>query len=406
MGGRKIKKYELIEQVIQSSHRYPSAEFLKQLPSLVKKYLPLSNIILYHKNSKGDNYYPFSDDFPTSELIVLNEKARIISAFAKNCEPFLLNGQENVYLEIFNKDTHNLFSEKKLNLIVPVYFRRHFHGLLLARLDKKHRKLFNEIVDALLTVFGVFIPRIEMERMELKNDRNYYKLFKFDRLVLLGEMVASFAHEFRTPLHTIQLELKELADQVEEEEAAASLDKVNRQISRLRQLINSLLSFSRVQDIVKEDIRLKSYIETLLDEIPKKRIPSSLGIQIKMDETISVYSDKNRLRQVITNILFNAFDVVDESGIVEIDAYSEFQDSDKEKVYVITIKDNGPGIPQEIKERIFEPFFTTRQNGTGLGLYIAYGIMKTLKGELDVESSPGGTTFYITIPGGKIKNGN
>ncbi len=401
MGAWKDRKNLFLREILQDGGQLPTAVFLEQYPVIIRKYFPLNHIIFYHRTTRGDTYVPFTTSFNTEELPVLKQASRLISAFAKNADSLFLGDGEQIYLDIFNKDTGNLFSDKQLNLVVPAHYKDHFHGLLLARLEKKHKKHLKEITEALATAAGVFIPRIEMERLELKNDRNYYKLFKFDRLVLLGEMVASFAHEFRTPLHTIQMDIKEILDQLpRNKKINDSLGRIDRQMARLRQLIHSLLSFSKVQDISRETFPLKPYVETLLEEIPKKRTPTALAIVTSLAPNCCVYSDKNRLRQVLTNILFNAFDAAGEHGEVKLEVYNAENNGHKDVNSIIAIHDNGPGIPREIKERVFEPFFTTKENGTGLGLYISYGIVETLKGSLDIESSEEGTTFFITLPGG------
>ncbi len=394
-------KAAFIDDIIRAVDSYPTTLFLKNLPRLIGSYFPLAEIIFYYKDARGDSLVPYANHLDSDQLPVLNEKNKIVSAFTKNLSPFWLGEEEQIYVDVFNRETENLISRHQLNVVFPLSFKKRFRGLILAHMDKMAKKRMDEIADILLAAATVFIPYIELERMELKNDRNYYKLFKFDRLVLLGEMLASFAHECRTPLHAIQIELKELKDQfVPNEDADASLTQLQHQTSRLSRLIQSLLSFSKVRDISEESFNLKNYMEMLLDEIPKKRKPPGVIIDVNIDPAFYIYSDKNRLRQVLTNILFNAFDALNKEGLIVIDAYRESGKRRKEEVYVLTIKNNGPAIPQHIKERIFEPFFTTRETGTGLGLYIAYGIMESLKGELDVESSDKGTTFFITLPGG------
>ena len=102
---------------------------------------------------------------------------------------------------------------------------------------------------------------------------------------------------------------------------------------------------------------------------------------------------------VFLNVIFNALDATGKGGTITIKTYSEYKETIKDIKKIISIRDNGPGIPQEIKERVLEPFFTTKKEGTGLGLYISYGIMKSLKGDLEIESNENGTTVFIILPG-------
>jgi signal transduction histidine kinase len=113
-----------------------------------------------------------------------------------------------------------------------------------------------------------------------------------------------------------------------------------------------------------------------------------------------VESDGNRLKQVFINVFFNALEALKgiENSEIIIRIYSEYNDLPKNIRHIIAITDNGPGIPAAIKEKVLQPFFTTKKEGTGLGLYISYSIMKTLKGDLEIHSSGQGTRVNLILP--------
>jgi CheY-like chemotaxis protein len=115
-----------------------------------------------------------------------------------------------------------------------------------------------------------------------------------------------------------------------------------------------------------------------------------------LDEIHSVLGNASELREVVTNLIFNALEAMPEGGKIEIRTFQ------KKKEVFIQISDTGIGIPKEIRKKIFEPFFTTKPfTNTGLGLSMSYGIVKRLGGEIEVESKVGnGTVFTIILPTG------
>jgi signal transduction histidine kinase len=123
-------------------------------------------------------------------------------------------------------------------------------------------------------------------------------------------------------------------------------------------------------------------------------------VSLQAEKEIQVASDGNRLKQVFINVFFNALEALSgmENGEISIRIYSEYNELPKNIRHIIAITDNGPGIPATIKEKVLEPFFTTKKEGTGLGLYISYSIMKTLKGDLEIHSSGQGTRVNLILP--------
>ena len=110
-----------------------------------------------------------------------------------------------------------------------------------------------------------------------------------------------------------------------------------------------------------------------------------------------VKADRNKMSQVVINLVMNAIDAMNRSGILTLKTYR----NDDRKTACLEISDTGCGIPEENRSRIFDPFFTTKElgKGTGLGLSTAYGIVKDNNGDIVIkESGPGGTTFLMELP--------
>ncbi|MCP5053265.1 MAG: hypothetical protein GY940_39230 [bacterium] len=399
----KFKSYEFMQAISGAIDATPSMiDFLNQLPGIIEKYLPVKQTVVFYRGDNGKQFQPYPGELGDSPIAPLDEQSDIIRGFVTHQRAVPLDSKEDVYYEIFNRNSHRLLDRFHMNLLLPLHCRGLYRGLMVCRMDLKKKGSLKEVEEIVRTASHIFIPIIETERLAVENDRNYYRLFKFDRLVLLGEMVAAIAHELRTPMNTILLEIQEMNDRLKEKgqkDMTATCQKIKGEIQRVNQFIRSLLNFSRFKEMAMENLALNDFVRQSLAEVPKRRIPVNLEMDAKLECTSIIPIDRNRLRQVFFNILFNAFDAAGENGKVTIRAYSEAGKTDKKTRYFISIHDNGPGIPDEIKERILEPFFTTKEDGTGLGMYISQGIMNNMKGTLEINNSGEGTTVNIILPG-------
>ncbi len=375
--------------------------FLPQFPVLLKKYFSCDRCILYYKEAEGNVFKAYSSDNGKSSLPLISEEASLIESFTGRSEFLLADPDNQMYFDLFNRDSDGFLTRNSLNLVVPLHARKYFRGLLLAAVDGLDRKAVSVLAETVQTAALMFIPLIETEQMEYENDKNYYRLFKFDRLVLLGQMAASLAHEMRTPLSTVLFELAAMQNQLP---AAAKIgsayETINHEIARANQMIESLLVFSKFKELNIAPVFLHEFVERTLQEIPAHKISARVKVRVHAEKEIQVASDGNRLKQVFINVLFNALEALchTQDAVIHIRIYSEYKDLPKNIRHIIAITDNGPGIPDAIKDRVLEPFFTTKKEGTGLGLYISYSIMKTLKGDLEIHSSGQGTRVNLILP--------
>lgn len=394
---QEIEFIESISQAMNAPHT--TDDLLGRLPTLFEKTFPFKRTVVYYRAQVGNVFTPYTPKLDHEKLPNLNEECNIIESLNHRHEPILLDEKNSLHRDLFNRDTDQFLDANELNLIIPLRSDNYFRGMIITWLNPKKRKILPAVARLTNIAANIFIPSIEIKRIELSNDMNYYKLFKFDRLVLLGEMVASISHELKTPLSTIMLEIQEMNDcMYNREEMENSYKKISREIHKINRFVQSLLSFSRFQKISMESVLIKDFIEKTLEDIPRKKFPSDLQIVTDIDNHLTTMTDRSRLQQVFFNVLFNAVDALKVNGNIIIKTYKEYKDISKNDRIIISINDNGPGIPNEIKEKVFEPFFTTKKEGTGLGLYISYGIMKSLKGDLEIQSNETGTTVLIILP--------
>ena len=178
----------------------------------------------------------------------------------------------------------------------------------------------------------------------------------------------------------------------------AQLTALEKAVERARAITHRLLGFARRMDVSLKSVQLNEVIREVLGFLEKEALYRNIKLDLHLLRDLPpIKSDPGQLQQVLLNIINNAIDAIDKDGNIRITS----QQLTADRVQV-DIKDDGPGMPQQILPNIFEPFFSTKLgegHGTGLGLSITYGLVKKLGGEIYVESDEGlGTTFSLVFP--------
>jgi signal transduction histidine kinase len=178
------------------------------------------------------------------------------------------------------------------------------------------------------------------------------------------------------------------------------LQSIVREAVRCKNLVQGLLTFSRIENAEKEYLDLKSSLESALSLVKAQTTVSDIEFDEEIQEGLpEVAVNRNQFQQVIINLCNNAVDAMPWGGRLAV-RMRGVQDQDKEWVQVEVV-DTGTGMTKEVRERIFEPFFTTKEvgKGTGLGLSLVYEIVRKHEGSIAVESQPGqGATFTVRFP--------
>ncbi len=234
---------------------------------------------------------------------------------------------------------------------------------------------------------------------EIKAQEERLKLI--DRLAALGEMAAGLAHEIRNPLASISGAAEFLNQSgLVMPEGQRLLSIIEKEAERLNELTSSFLLYGRPERKLPQRIRLKAEISAALMLLRQRKKLKQADVEIEIPEELEIQADGDMLRQVMINILLNAFQALPpQDGKVTIRAW------EKGKDVCIEFRDNGSGIIKENLKKIFNPFFTTKPEGTGLGLSIVHRIVTELGGKINVDSSPEkGSSFLITLPIGEMEN--
>jgi signal transduction histidine kinase len=178
------------------------------------------------------------------------------------------------------------------------------------------------------------------------------------------------------------------------EEINSLLKGIEEGARRTTDIVRGLRNFSRLDEDEQKLADIQQGLESTL-LVLKNELKNKVEVETKFTRIPQVLCFPGKLNQVFLNILQNANQAIETTGIIKIST-----SMDKNWVY-ISIKDNGKGMSEEVAQRVFDPFFTTKEigKGTGLGLSISFGIIKEHNGDIEIKSKPGeGSEFIIKIP--------
>ncbi len=315
--------------------------------------------------------------------------------------------------------------EKNMAVIAEGEFER-------IAIDSKNREIVS-----LTQAFNKMLKELEMRERHL---------IQSEKLASLGTLLSGVAHELNNPLSNISSsnqilmeEMKELWDEtINRPESGAHdarsprlqhdsafvmelINQIGDQTDRARNIVRSLLDFSRDKEFKKELLSLKKIFQETIQFV-RGQVPTKIEISLSIPDDLMIFADKQRIQQAFLNLLKNSLDAISgDEGFVAIKAekHHAMDDIEDEKIGIynylkyrgkctldqdtvdIEIRDTGSGIPLELIPKIFDPFFTTKDvgKGSGLGLFIVHEIIEEHDGCLAVDSEPGrGTTFLIRLP--------
>jgi signal transduction histidine kinase len=242
----------------------------------------------------------------------------------------------------------------------------------------------DRVVDAL----NLFTDRLNIARKHSEDLSR--QLAQADRLAALGRVAAGVAHEIRNPIGAMRLKAENALGQPIERQQAA-LETILGQIDRLDRLCDSLLSASRPLSLEPVEVAVHQWLDRRIEALRERAEAAGKRLTGKSEVGEATF-DPNLLGRALENLVLNALQHLPEGGLVNITVARH------EERLRVTVSDNGPGVPEEVRDHIFEPFVSARGGGTGLGLAIVREIAEAHGGAVRLVPSASGAVFEVELP--------
>ena len=262
---------------------------------------------------------------------------------------------------------------------------------VLARVDS-HVKLFSLQKDLLKIVDEKTQEIIQKDKILIHNAK----------MSEMGEMIGAIAHQLKQPLNTISattMLTEMLLDMGDSSGAKTNINKINDSVQFMASTIDEFRDLYK-DDNLKKDFSIIKSIESIELILSHQFQVSGITISKDIDSSLKLYDNETQFKQIILNLFNNAKDVLIEKkvadGEIKVKVYT-----DENKKIIISVGDNGGGIPKENIDKIFNPYFTTKSSsgGTGIGLHIIKNIIeKNMDGNISVENTLNGAIFTIVLP--------
>jgi signal transduction histidine kinase len=216
------------------------------------------------------------------------------------------------------------------------------------------------------------------------------------RLAAIGRLTSGVAHEVKNPINAIVVHLEVLRQKLREidPDTRRHMDVIGSEIQRLDRVVQTLVDFTRPVDLRLNEMDLRK----LVDDVVMLASPAAEQHKVRIErqagqEPLVVRMDTDLVKQAILNVVLNGVQAMPEGGSLRVAARRDSEGA------LVTVRDQGPGIPADIRDKVFNLYFTTKKGGSGIGLAMAYRVVQLHHGSVEFTSVPGhGTTFYLRLP--------
>jgi two-component system, NtrC family, sensor kinase len=326
-------------------------------------------------------------DLPVPEF---SEKTQVLKTTGKYGDPLLVGYayiQDTPFIMIMVKQMNELMQPFYLSRFKLLAFLTVSVSIVLIVILMMSAHLVEKIYQA------------DQKRVQILHEMEYA-----NKMASIGRLAAGVAHEINNPLAIINAKAGLIEDLFtlkkeyqDDPKLLSQVRSIHQAVDRCSKITRRLLNFARSSDVIIQKIDIGEVIHEVLGFINEAAGHKGIDIIMELDKNIPpIETDKGKLQQIFLNLVSNALAALEEGGFLKINV--KLQDEDHVS---IKISDNGCGIAKKDLERIFEPFFTTKTNkgGTGLGLYITYGLIQEIGGSISVASEIGkGTDFNLVFP--------
>ena len=371
--------------------------------SKVNQIIPVQGIFLFLPDENTEKYK--MQGLEDKNVSYFMGRGKLVNWLAVNERPLVVSKSSSL-LSYFSEEERKLLARLNAELVYPLNVMNRISGILVMGKKMNGKEFDKKELELLSLLLGQAAFAIEHASLyEIQRDR-LKRMYRTDRLAVLGELAAGAAHEIKNPLTSIRSTIQYLSNDFDvESEKGQMMHELLNETERINKIVQGLLSFARPSELNSMEVNLEQLInQTLLlvnNTLKKQRIEVEFEY---FTEQTTIMGDAEQLKQVCLNIILNAVEAMkenDESHPRTL--YISMEEGTlidvRSRYLLISFEDTGKGIDEEDIENVFNPFFTTKEEGTGLGLAICFGIINRHKGELEVRSTLGkGTCFTIKLP--------
>jgi len=347
---------------------------------------------------------------PARNITFLNQAFEKMSGWTETS--LITEGVESLFpegecyqsLRVIEKTAVNEYWEKDP---VPILRRDNQTRPVWWNMAKIYTENGNRLIANIAVAQDIYsqIPLGDLEEAAINTGELNAQLILSDKMEALGKMAAGIGHEINNPLAVIfqitgwmkdLLVEEDLQKSKNFEEYRASITKIDEHIRRARTVVHNMLAYAGRLEPRPDKAHINEIMNRAVGVLENYARMNNIEISIDLSPALpSINADQQHLEQVFFCFISNAIDAIEKDGLIQIK--SRCIDSN----IVISIRDDGPGIPIEEQGKVFDPFYTTKVpgRGTGLGLWVNYSIIRKMGGSITLQSKLGeGTTFTVNIP--------
>ena len=319
----------------------------------------------------------FFPDDPLMRWFTVNETSLVIS---QNPEIF----------SYFAEREQSILHETGSNLLFPLLAMNRIIGLICLGPKISGKPYTQEEIELLNTLLGQASFAFENAYLYQQQKTRLKKMYRADRLAMLGQLAAGAAHEIRNPLTSIRSTIQYLLKDLQDSKKRMLVTDIIEEVDRINEIIEGLLSFSKPSAPQTEQVNLEQLLEQTVNLVATTARKKNISIASDFNASEkNLKADPAQLKQVFLNIIMNSLQAMHAGGnlhiLVDIKKSTGLISDSKDCFYIV-FTDSGEGISPENLEHIFDPFFTTKKEGTGIGLSISYGIIQQHHGDIEIES--------------------
>ena len=256
----------------------------------------------------------------------------------------------------------------------------------------------DSLLDCLAERVSTVVDRLQESQLEL---------LRAEQLAALGQMAAGLAHELRNPLTSIKILVQTAAEAGDGARLEGrDVSVLDEELTRLEGSIERFLDFARPPSLEKRQFDIRDVIQRTLELVSARVAQQQVCLKSSLPKgPVEILADREQIRQLLLNTVLNALDAVGHGGEIQLSLSLDDEKSDGHtgdgngRWATLLVRDNGPGIPDELGDRVFEPFVSTKETGLGLGLAISRRIAEAHKGQiLATNTNDGGAVLSIRLP--------